>query len=184
MPNEGRHALEPYEAIPGVEALPGERVVWQGRPRLAMVALSRSVYVLMGLGFLAGALFAGPEPDDPDPDAIERMFLPFRILFVAVGAFVMTAPARAIMVATNSRYVVTDRRAIVRHSVEYWRTPGLWIFPRPLERRAELDDCWLWSDVVLGTYEYLESNTQDHSLKVGFLYLDRESAQLAMQALD
>jgi hypothetical protein len=100
--------------IPGVrEALPaGERVIWRGRPRRALVARHVLHARLVGVYFL---LTAGWWAARTAPSLPMQRALPLLALQLALGGFVLLLlHGYAAMTARATEYVVTSRRVVLR----------------------------------------------------------------------
>jgi hypothetical protein len=100
--------------IAGVrEALPaGERVIWRGRPRRALVARHVLHARLVGVYFL---LTAGWWAARTAPSLPMQRALPLLALQLALGGFVLLLlHGYAAMTARATEYVVTSRRVVLR----------------------------------------------------------------------
>lgn len=115
---------------------PGETLVWHGRP-------DKNHFVRRQYGrcFFAGA-FLGLALIWAWASLQRGTTVSFfvALLFAAVGLFVVVAKTREIMAARKTRYLVTDRRAVIAVS---WKTPDIQSYAPedigPIEIKNEKD---------------------------------------------
>ncbi len=91
------------------ELVPGERLVWEGRPRPGQLAWSTSGFVVFGLIWEGFSVFALTQ-------ALRRSeaFAPFLVMpFLLVGMVPMLSPVWFAWKASRTCYAITDRRVIV-----------------------------------------------------------------------
>lgn len=121
---------------------PGETLVWHGRPDK-----DRLVQKQYGRCFFAGA-FLGLSLLWAWASVQRGTTVSFfvALLFAAAGLFVVIAKTREIMAARKTRYLVTDRRAVIAVS---WKNPSIQSYgPKdigPIEIKNEKDGA---ADVV------------------------------------
>ena len=87
--------------------LPDETIVWKGRPDPLKSASVGALKALFGLFFFGFAVFWTVMASQGG------LFALFGIPFVAVGAWMVSGPARDYLRAGKSYYAVTDRRVLI-----------------------------------------------------------------------
>ncbi len=157
---------------------PGETLVWHGRPdkdRFVRKQYGRCFFagVFVGLSLIwAWASF--------QRGTTVSFFV--ALLFAAAGAMVVVAKTREIMAARKTRYLVTDRRAVIAVS---WKTPDIQSFAPndigPIEIKNEKDGT---ADVVFNHSVTHADFTGLRPTTNGFIGLsDPEKAKAALEAL-
>lgn len=157
---------------------PGETLVWHGRPDK-----DRLVRKQYGWCFFAGA-FLGLSLIWAWASLQRGTTVSFfvALLFVATGLFVVIAKTREIMAAGKTRYLVTDRRAVIAVS---WRTPNIQSFaPKdigPIEIKNDKDGA---ADVVfVHSVEYMNFTGMRRTTN-GFIGISEpQKAKAALEAL-
>lgn len=94
--------------------LPGERLVWTGRPKSGVVLTARDVFLLpfsvLWLGFVVFWILSVPSSAGPE-------FVLFGYAFLAIGATIMLGRfALVAWLRSSTRYAVTDRRVLILRS--------------------------------------------------------------------
>lgn len=108
MSNQGRH----FEALQYLETqvlLPGEKIVWKGRPdakESAKVGLFKFFFGIFFFGFSIFWMYMAM-------DMGGGFFALFGIPFVAVGFWLVSGPARNYLKSARTYYAITDKRVII-----------------------------------------------------------------------
>lgn len=157
---------------------PGETLMWHGRPDK-----DRLVRKQYGWCFFAGA-FLGLSLIWAWASLQRGTTVSFfvALLFVAIGLFVVIAKTREIMAARKTRYLVTDRRAVISVS---WKTPSIQSYtPKdigPIEIKNDKDGA---ADVVFHhSIEHIDFTGLRRSA-IGFIGISGpQKAKAALEAL-
>jgi hypothetical protein len=89
---------------------PGERLIWSGRPHALRYAMKKGGFVfLFGIPWTIMCAAGFPKAMAKN----ETGLLLVAILFTAVGFFLLSTPFWQAWRAARTRYVLTDRRAVV-----------------------------------------------------------------------
>jgi hypothetical protein len=157
---------------------PGETLVWHGRPNK-----DRLVRKQYGWCFFAGA-FLGLSLLWAWASLQRGTTVSFfvALLFVAVGMMVAIAKTREIMAAHKTRYLVTDRRAVISVS---WKTPSIQSYaPKdigPIEIKNDKDGA---ADVVFHhSIEHVDFTGLRRSATGFFGINEPQKAKAALEAL-
>lgn len=157
---------------------PGETLVWHGRPdkdRLVRKQYARcffaGVFVGLALIWAWASLQRG---------TTVSFFV--ALLFAAAGAMVVVAKTREIMAARKTRYLVTDRRAVI---AVFWKTPTVLSYvPKdigPIEIENAKDGA---ADVIFNHSIAHADFTGLRKTTNGFLGIsDPDKAKAALEAL-
>ena len=157
---------------------PGETLVWHGRPDK-----DRLVRKQYGRCFFAGA-FLGLSLIWAWASLQRGTAVSFfvALLFAAAGLFVVIAKTREIMAARKTRYVVTDRRAVI---VVNWKTPSIQSYaPKdigPIEIKNDKDGL---ADVIFNqSFEHADFTGLRRATN-GFIGIsDPQKAKAALEVL-
>ena len=98
------------------ELAPGEKLIWADRPRALALARREGPAFLMGIPFTAFALFwtwGASGAVGHAPDAFGVFFPLWRLIFIAIGLWILSTPLRAAMKAPSTIYAITSDRLLI-----------------------------------------------------------------------
>jgi len=109
--------------------LPGERIVWSGRPQQGLLLMARDIFLIpFTLAWCGGVIFVTStvmNASQAGPALIGILVVPVRWvvaigLYAVVGRFILDAWVRR-----GVHYAVTDRRILIEQGAPFWRYTAL-----------------------------------------------------------